>query len=406
MKKGEWICMMLALTLLPGGCKKGPSGVQRSLHDAAVAGDLVGVQRLLSDGVDVNSRDREGYTALHHAARQAHQELVKLLIEKGAEVNVVAGAGGETPLHAAVVCVYRDPVVKVGEKSVVRLLAAAGADLNAADADGATPLHRATSLGNARAVKHLLAAGANANARDCRGETPLHKAVLCDSVELLERLLARGGDVNAANQDGWTPLHVAALYHCTRSYDFLMAHGADPDIKNSEGKGAADVARDVANLEAIMLPAPEDGPFAMIVTDPGNIARFLWWCGVDFDRIWVPDGNDVEWIGSALRAAFDTPAKLPVDAWFETEYVRTHLHRYNHQYAGFISKGRKCILSNMYLLNVMNEDMSADNAPSIREQWALHGNEFVRIFDGGAIAVRALFDVETRTLVHIESNGM
>lgn len=237
------------------------------------------------------------------------------------------------------------------------------------------------------------------------GETPLQEAVLCDSIELLERLMARGGDVNAASQDGWTPLHVAAFYHCTRSYDFLMGHGADPDIKNNEGKGAADIVRDLANLQAVILPVAEDGPFAMIATDPGDIARFLWGYGVAFDRIWVPDGNDVEWIGSALRAAFDAPAGLPADAGFETEYIRTHLHGRNHQYAGFISKGRKCILSNMYLLDVMREDLVADEASLLKEQWALNENGFILISDGGAITVRALFDAETRTLVPIECNG-
>lgn len=52
-----------------------------------------------------------------------------------------------------------------------------------------------------------------------------------------------------------TPLHVAAFHGDAEAYDLLVARGANPDVKTNEGKGAADLARDVVDRQAIMFPS-------------------------------------------------------------------------------------------------------------------------------------------------------
>ena len=66
------------------------------IHDAAKNGDLAGVQAELDKGVDVNAKSRTATTPLHYAAAYGHEEIAKLLIAKGANVNAKDGIGGKT----------------------------------------------------------------------------------------------------------------------------------------------------------------------------------------------------------------------------------------------------------------------------------------------------------------------
>lgn len=89
------------------------------------------------------------------------------------------------------------------------ILVAAGADLEARDKDGGTPLFNAAYRGRTQAVTALLKAGANPNVADNRGCTALHIAAAVDSAEIAQELLQCGADVNATTNKGHTPLELA-----------------------------------------------------------------------------------------------------------------------------------------------------------------------------------------------------
>lgn len=365
--------VVLALAVLGGGCGKEPPGAQMSLHEAVTAGNLVQVRRLLSHGVDVNTRDDSGRTLLHSAV----------------------------PRYA-----FGEPVVKVGEKTIIQMLLAAGADVDAADSDGVTPLLLTASRGHIKAAKQLLAGGANANAKDRQGMTPLHRVAVDGPMELIERLVARGADVNAVDRDGWTPAHMAAFHGHTAAYEYFAARGADLGIKTNEGKTPLDLAREAADMRVVVLADGKGRPKAAIITSPRATARFLCGNGIDFDRVWIPAADDVGWAGSVLETALATPAELPSSQWFEPEPVRAHLLRYNCEYSGFIKDGRKYVFSNMYVGNISEqEDWSSHSVFLPGDETGSPSNDFVWIWDGGWIAVRAVFDVEGRALTYIECNG-
>ena len=139
---------------------------------------------------------------------------------------------------------------KNGETELVKLLIAAGADVNQADKDGETPLHNAAIFGHAECVKLLLAAGADVNAKgnakvnDDNDDdtwnsytscTPLIVAVGNDHAECAKLLIAAGADVNMASEDGETPLFWAAYYGRAECAKLLIDAGADVNKAYKDG---------------------------------------------------------------------------------------------------------------------------------------------------------------------------
>ena len=178
------------------GC--GPSVSDISIIDAARDGNIEAVKQHLAAGADVNAKDENGWTPLNSAAEKGRNQIVKLLIEKGADLN----AG--TPLIFA---------AGEGHMEVVELLIAAGTDVNtkANDQLGGTALHITANLGHKKVVELLVAAGADVNAKMLYGMTPLHFAG--NNKGIAKFLIDKGADANAklngGPHNGSTPLDVA-----------------------------------------------------------------------------------------------------------------------------------------------------------------------------------------------------
>jgi len=116
---------------------------------------------------------------------------------------VLVGCGPSAPdisIHEA---------AKAGDIEAVKQHLAAGADLNAKNIDGWTPLHKAAQKGHKEVAELLIAGGADVNAKDRDGETPLHRVAIWGHKEVAELLIAKGADVNAMSGDG-TPLDMTA----------------------------------------------------------------------------------------------------------------------------------------------------------------------------------------------------
>ena len=85
----------------PAQSSKPLSEVDSALLDAASEGNVKAVKQHLADGVDVNVKDKVGWTPLHEAVGQGHKEIAELLIAKGADVNA-KDEDGDTPLDLAI----------------------------------------------------------------------------------------------------------------------------------------------------------------------------------------------------------------------------------------------------------------------------------------------------------------
>ena len=125
---------------------------------AASEGNIEEVRHFLKEGANVNFRDPEnGRTPLHLAVNEMHVDCVKLLVESGANVKIKSKEEGKTPLHELAWGRQEDAQ---SEKEICEILLAAGADVNAENDIGATPLVYAITYERPWLVKRFLEAGA------------------------------------------------------------------------------------------------------------------------------------------------------------------------------------------------------------------------------------------------------
>ncbi|KAM5364137.1 hypothetical protein ACJZ2D_011638 [Fusarium nematophilum] len=176
------------------------TGGEAALLCAAMNGREADVRLLLEKGADLEAEDGYGSTALSLAAYKGHEAVARMLLERGADLEARDRQHG-TPLLRA---------TKHGQVAVVRLLLEKGANLDATNKFGSTPLSWAAYNGQEAVVRLLLEEGADLEATNNFGDTPLSLAAGNGHEAVVRLLLEKGADVKAENGSGKTP------YQCAR----------------------------------------------------------------------------------------------------------------------------------------------------------------------------------------------
>jgi hypothetical protein len=174
------------------------------VHLAAYVGLTGVIMALLKNRHNPDVKDSWGRTPLSWAAIRGHEAVVKLLLEKGAELESKDNGSGRTPLSWA---------AEKGHETVVKLLLEKGAELESKDKDeGRTPLWWAAVRGHEAVVKLLLEKGAELESKDNRGRTPLSWAAERGHEAVVKLLLEKGAELESKdNGSGRTPLWWAAV---------------------------------------------------------------------------------------------------------------------------------------------------------------------------------------------------
>jgi ankyrin repeat protein len=250
--------------------KERMNSTDQELIEAAKQNNVPEVCRLLSDGADIEAKDRFGQTPLHWASHLGHEQVVIELLDHGAYIEA-KDDNGWTPLHMA---------SRNGHVPVVKALVSGGANILAANNGGELPIHLAVMCRKSEVTKYLLQQ-LYATTRclplhelvedltwigdpTSSGAPPLRAALhhnvlrTDDVVEILEHLVDRNPDSLAScDQGGSLPLHLA----CRRGASFSIVqslvnrYGASVKSATSEGDLPLFLACDMSepSLDTIFL---------------------------------------------------------------------------------------------------------------------------------------------------------
>ncbi|XP_071319627.1 ankyrin repeat domain-containing protein 61-like [Trachinotus anak] len=184
---------------------------QTALHLSVRYAALSAVQILASYGADVNAVDSGGMTPLHMAAGMLHKDMIANLISHGADIHMGVKHSGSTPLHfAAVAMSMKTSKTLEDDLSCVSELLDHGAEPNAENKEGITPLQNACSMGKKELVDLLLRYGGNVNKLNRAGENCLflflNQRSNVRNSSLLVKLLSLTSPLTVYNQNGHLPL--------------------------------------------------------------------------------------------------------------------------------------------------------------------------------------------------------
>lgn len=196
------------------------------LHFAAGKGRSDVVSLLLRREANVEARTDDGSTALQIAAANNHSRVIEILIRGGATIDPRTNEKGALAIAA-----------QCGSLGAVKCLLRAGADPNAQDRWGQSPLILACSEGHANIVKFLLdtASKLDLEARTDDGRTPLMWASDKGHLEIVKLLVSRGATVNAEGNERETALMLATTSRHVEIFRYLLQVGASLECKTDEG---------------------------------------------------------------------------------------------------------------------------------------------------------------------------
>jgi len=215
---------------------------------AAKAGQSQVMSGILdSDSSLVDTHDQHGWTLLCHAALHGHTELVRLLIERGADVRL------NKPIHYA---------GQRGHREICRLLVDAGAVGHLVDSENEEALaaYRAMYRYDVKGLEDLLAKQPElAQVRQVDGSTLLHEAATNGAVQVLKVLVQAGVGLDAKNDAGQTALERAVSHNQIDAARFLIDSGAFCDILTAVKCGAAQKVARMIDSDASLLQTKADG---------------------------------------------------------------------------------------------------------------------------------------------------
>ena len=239
------------------------------LFESTRKGDAARLRESLSAGAEVNAVDEYGRSALFFVCTHPYtdwfrerdsdpgkdfddeidddesermKECANLLIKAGADINA-ADCLGYTPLMGA--------ALNYCDDWCVPMLLDAGADVNAVNSREETALSLAVQGWNHEVAFLLIQAGADVNRSGYTVDGIMLRMAYTGNERIIESMLAQGADVEAVDEDGFSALRIAAMHGYLECIEVLLAHGAEVDAENSGGQTALHYAMKAGHLSCV-----------------------------------------------------------------------------------------------------------------------------------------------------------
>ncbi|CAC5378634.1 unnamed protein product [Mytilus coruscus] len=220
-------------------------------------GDIPMIYWCINHGVDVNQcrNDKteplmDGWSPVMIACRQGHTEIVRMLIDTGADYNKCNNYGWSPVTFAC----------GKGHTEIVRMLLDIGTDYNKCDSEGCSPVMIACRYGRTEIVRMLLDIGADYNKCDNEGWSPVMSACRHGHTEIVRMLLDIGADYDKCDDNGWSPVMYACREGHTEIVRMLLDIGADYNkcdndkgwspVKNACSEGHTEIVRMLLDIGA------------------------------------------------------------------------------------------------------------------------------------------------------------
>ncbi|KAJ5365134.1 hypothetical protein N7517_008020 [Penicillium concentricum] len=230
-------------------------GDRTPLMWASVEGQTSAIQVLLKWGVELETKNSKGQTALSFAAMGwSTEKAIQLLLENGADVNSEDNDGRSMFFHAASEDEHTN-LIALFTSTKIR-------NIHQPDRYGRTPLHVAATRGHLQPILTLLNTdGVELEIKDYRGHTALHCAAACPRIQVVQLLLENGADINSEDNDGRSVFSHAASEN---RYTNLTALFTSTKIRNIHrpdryGRTPLHIAATHGHLQSVLTLLKSDG---------------------------------------------------------------------------------------------------------------------------------------------------
>ena len=249
-----------------GGEPGNPVGMEAMGMNPMMMGmNVMGVmperRKLLEPGHDPSKLEGNyGLKKIHLAVLRADMDDIKAQILAGANINAPDEVGN-TPLHFA---------LGLGEAKIAEWLMSQGVDLNAKANDGRSMTHAAAAGGQIELLKKLVVESLKLDDKNVLGQTPLHLAAAAGQTETVEWLLKQDQKVSVQDADNNTPIHLAVTHCRSGLVKRLVERGADLNVLNNAGQAAIHLACSTGQLGLVywmlkhddtLINLPDGGKF-------------------------------------------------------------------------------------------------------------------------------------------------
>jgi len=250
------------------------------------------IREWIINSTTITSKDGLGNNMLHYAAEWGLNNAISTIIKSGISVDT-QNATGQTPLFMA---------TKSDSPSTLKIFVDNNANLNIRDSQGNSALHAAVRWNAVNSITYLISSGMDINANSLNGNTPLHDAIILNMPEIESLLIKLGANLESRNIEGNTPLMEAIRCGLASSIDKLASSGADTSCRNTRGDTPLHIAVGMERIDIVNIllktgvsiharNTRNRTPFQTALSISPRMVSTL----LDNNRIFIPDdyGNSV-----------------------------------------------------------------------------------------------------------------